>query len=374
MEGLIGHWDGYAGDTNNYHIYHDAVDGRFYFLPWGIDDILGRGNPLMGEGPVSPLVWARGKLARRLYLYPEGAQRYQQKLQTLLDTVWNEPAILAEIDRMQALIAPVTGDLSEFIDPIRTFVSGRRQKFATDFGQGPPPWTEQLSDGFCLDPVGDLGLKFSTTWAEVVPQFPTTLGIQELTGSLYGVDLSTLGGIQFLVAGGGDTPDFAGRGLFRLVVQLGGQLYVMQVNVSPTDVVPSALIPIDSDLSNAFLVLDAQQQPIFLGALAAGELRLDVQNASTVPGQPIAGELDATITQFGPAPGSCAGDCDRDQRVTAADLVGAMRSAPGGDALNQCLPIDRDEDFAVSAGEIAQAIGLVFGRCPGFELSTLAPS
>jgi hypothetical protein len=366
MEGLIGHWDGYSGDTNNFQVYHNAADGKFYFIPWGIDDILGRGNPLRNEGTVSPLVWARGKLARRLYLQPQGAVAYQQRLQQLFDTVWNESALLAEIDRMQALIAPVTGDLSTYIDPIRAFVSGRRQKFAEDFASGPPPWTEQLPEPVCLQPVGNLALGFSTKWAAVVPSFPPSRsGITSLTGTLDGLDLAGPLALKFFVAGGNDLPDLPGTGVFRLVFQPPGlPISVMQAVANMTDIAPGAVIPLEGDLNNAVLVLDASLRPIYIGALAEGTLRLDTQNASTVPGQRIAGQLNATITQFLLPPGSCPGDCDRDQRVSAADLVGVMRSTQGGAAVLQCPAGDRDEDFRLSPDEIDQARGLIFGECP----------
>ena len=36
-EVLIGHWDGYAGNLNNTYLYADPADGRFRFIPWGVD-------------------------------------------------------------------------------------------------------------------------------------------------------------------------------------------------------------------------------------------------------------------------------------------------------------------------------------------------
>ncbi len=95
-------------------------------------------------------------------------------------------------------------------------------------------------------------------------------------------------------------------------------------------------------------------------------------NASTVPGQIVAGHLEAKITQFTPAPGSCPGDCDRDRRISAADLVGAMRANDDGPGYDQCTEVDRDEDFAVSLPEVDDAIRRVFERCPDF-LSIAVP-
>ncbi|HAV61388.1 MAG TPA: hypothetical protein DCY13_03380, partial [Verrucomicrobiales bacterium] len=34
-EVLVGHWDGYASNRNNYFVYHDAGTDRLVFLPWG---------------------------------------------------------------------------------------------------------------------------------------------------------------------------------------------------------------------------------------------------------------------------------------------------------------------------------------------------
>ncbi|ATB27081.1 CotH kinase family protein [Melittangium boletus] len=34
---FLGHWDGYAAGKNNYYLYRRPSDGRWVFLPWGID-------------------------------------------------------------------------------------------------------------------------------------------------------------------------------------------------------------------------------------------------------------------------------------------------------------------------------------------------
>lgn len=367
MEGLIGHWDGYAGNINNYHLYHNQADGRFHFLPWGADDTFGQGNPLRGEGSVAPLVHARGKLARRLYLHPEGAERYRQTLAEYFEEVWDETALLAEIDRMEALMAPYTGDISATIAPIRNFVSSRRQKFEQDFGDGPPAWTEELTELFCLERVGEVKIEFDTQWNDVVPVFPIGgVGYRSVEGTLFGVDLSIPSGLRFFLAGGSDISILANRGVFRFIFQLPGlpNIWVVQASASSGEIVPGAVIPIESDLANVFITLDALMQPLFLGALAEGEIRLDPTRVSTVHGEAIAGELQTNITQFVPAPGSCPGDCSRTRHVTAADLIGAMAAAPEGAEYDACPEVDTDEDFRVSPAEVDTAVRQVFAPCP----------
>ena len=39
VEVLIGHWDGYAGNRNNFYIYREP-GAPFVFIPWGADQVL----------------------------------------------------------------------------------------------------------------------------------------------------------------------------------------------------------------------------------------------------------------------------------------------------------------------------------------------
>lgn len=138
IEALVGHWDGYVGDRNNNYIYVDPADGLFHFIPWGTDDTFGRGNPFTGEGPIAPLVWWQGRLAWRLYGLPGVRAAYQARMQLLFDTVWDETELLAEIDRMEALVTPFTGDISDHTAKIANFVATREARFLAEFAAGPP--------------------------------------------------------------------------------------------------------------------------------------------------------------------------------------------------------------------------------------------
>ncbi len=95
MEVLTRHWDGYASNTNNFYIYADPDTGRFQFIPWGVDGAFGP-NPLLPDGTAPPIsVFATGVLARRLYLHPQGQADYVDRLESLLDSVWDEEELLA---------------------------------------------------------------------------------------------------------------------------------------------------------------------------------------------------------------------------------------------------------------------------------------
>jgi spore coat protein CotH len=151
-EGLIGHWDGYADDQNNFYFYVLPTDGKIHFIPWGADDTFGRGNPLSGRtgDPVHcQAIVPRSALARRLYAMPDVRALYLARLQLLLDTVWNPSAHLAEIDRMQALIQPYTGDLTSALAPVRTWIADHRARVQAEIAAPPAPFASQ-PDHFCF--------------------------------------------------------------------------------------------------------------------------------------------------------------------------------------------------------------------------------
>ena len=151
-EGLVGHWDGYADDQNNFYFYVKPQDGKIHFIPWGPDDTFGRGNTLSnrtGDPVHCQAIMPRAALPRRLYAMPDTKTLYLAKLQTLLDTVWDPTATLAEVDRMQALIQPVTGDLTTQLAPIRTWISVHRAHVQAELDAPPAGFTAQ-PEHFCV--------------------------------------------------------------------------------------------------------------------------------------------------------------------------------------------------------------------------------
>lgn len=147
-ESLIQHWDGYAGNINNYWLYQDG--GRLRFLPWGVDQVLAVRNPVQGDaGPSS--VYATGVLAWRVYRHNEGRARYYAAMRRVLETAWDEAALAAEIDRMAALLAPHLGgqDLSGELRDRHWFVSSRRDQVLAELDGDPPAWAYDLRAPFC---------------------------------------------------------------------------------------------------------------------------------------------------------------------------------------------------------------------------------
>jgi len=201
-EVLVGHWDGYSGDRNNHYLYRDPTSGRFRFLPWGPDSAFGQPNPFLAEPP-PPSVWANNLLASRLYGLSASHAAYQQRLRDLLDQAWDETALTAEIDRVEAMLAPYThvpaADFAADVARVRGFVAGQRATLTADLDTD-PSWNVPLPDGYCLTTTGTA----TGTFSAPIGAFPPA-NIFAGTGTLE----VTLGGnpVSFVAHGAGAGPD-----------------------------------------------------------------------------------------------------------------------------------------------------------------------
>ena len=108
MEGLLGFWDGYSGNNNNFFIYLNPDTDKFHFLPWGADSLFTKHSKLRhhnkANAPIS--VKTQGLLTHKLYQQKSGRKRYAKALMDILEKHWNEAELLAEIDRIDAMVKP----------------------------------------------------------------------------------------------------------------------------------------------------------------------------------------------------------------------------------------------------------------------------
>ncbi len=166
-EVLVMHNDGYAGNTNNFYLYADPDDGRFHFLPWGVDEALGA---WADEGTTS--IYASSVIPWRLYNHPDGRARYEDTLQQLLEDAWDEEAIHAQIDTMASLIEPELSvaewsEVEEHIDGVRDLVEDRRPELEEVIEDGFPDWPWEPRDSYCMELGGAIEAVFETTWGTI---------------------------------------------------------------------------------------------------------------------------------------------------------------------------------------------------------------
>jgi len=106
MESLLGFWDGYTNNQNNYFAYSNPRDEhRFHFMPWGADGAFseGRGPFGRGDGDQPLSVYNTGMLNHRLYQAAGIPEQYRKAMESILKDVWEEKAILTQIDRIREL-------------------------------------------------------------------------------------------------------------------------------------------------------------------------------------------------------------------------------------------------------------------------------
>jgi spore coat protein CotH len=229
LESLIGFWDGYNNNQNNYWMYEDPDNGKFYFIPWGADMAFMsmRGPFGFGFGPQMPnSIYAESMLANRLYNHPGMADRYRQTMQKLLEDVWQEDELLKSIDRAQALL---TEHLHErqagaprAMDNTRQFIRGRREAVVAELEKWPVQVSPQPRRPMYTVDVGTAKGSFTTTWHETPAANPHETGDAEVQMELDGktVTFKQLGSTAQMMQlprfpfgfGGPGGPPGAGRG------------------------------------------------------------------------------------------------------------------------------------------------------------------
>lgn len=99
LEILMSDWDGYPMNRNNFRIYHDPKRDKIIFLSSGTDQMFGDLNyPLLPN--------FNGVIARAYVTTPEGRQRYLNRIEEILKTVWKPEEWSKRLDEIQAVIQP----------------------------------------------------------------------------------------------------------------------------------------------------------------------------------------------------------------------------------------------------------------------------
>lgn len=292
------HWDGYTGNANNFFAYHDPATGKFTFHPWGTDGTLTiADNPFGGDQ--SDAVQAMTLLPRRLYQLPEVRDRYVARVREVLDRAWDEPALRAEIDRMEALITPIadpTGaaGLDEQIDAIRTFVDTRRAAIEADLSP-PPALTQPLRDAPCFQQIGTLSGTFSTTWGTIGAANPFLTGSGTLSGTVSGMPLQVT---SVGATSGLDTDAMPPKHQVALIAMLAdGTAAIVALQVEPSAWAANTDLPLDWEIviGAVYHYTPSTNQFVLVGLLGNGTMRLSA--AGTSNGAPVTGSFSGEVIQ-----------------------------------------------------------------------------
>ncbi len=158
MEVLTGHWDGYTGsNNNNFFMYRDPTTKQFYFIPWGLDDVF---DPGIHEE--EGYIFSSSALTNAVLNSSELSPLFEEKIRELLDTVWNEDELLAEIDRMEFLLSdePYMEDHISEMNALRDYVEQRRSYIERAL----PAQPTERGNPYCIQATGSIEASFETNW------------------------------------------------------------------------------------------------------------------------------------------------------------------------------------------------------------------
>lgn len=302
METLLGLWDSYSNNGNNFFVFCPADRQRFVFIPWGTDAAFGDRDPFTSFVPPESVL-ARCQLPNRLYRFPSTRDRYRERLRQLLRTVWSEKELLAEVDRWRALIRDrVHVGAEEFKEAhgrLRTFIRDRRAQLEAELNGPPPEWNYPLRSGPCLERIGRVTAEFSVPRQSGWPLNPLTNGT-----------------VTLMLEREGSQPEWAATGVVAapatdarhagclavtiLALPRGSlKLQLLPLVIQPDCYATNRTLPVDGfSVTSALLEGPILGRDFKLGAIPLGTLRLNA--AGPAPGDTVSGLLRAELHRMPP--------------------------------------------------------------------------
>ena len=355
-EVLVGHWDGYAGDRNNYHFYREP-DGTFVFIPWGVDDtfhLKDDPNPFDNISNPPPSVLALSAIPNRLYSNADWRLKYVVRLKELLDTAWNEDELLASVDQMAAIVQQhalpeAKTAAAEDTGRVQKFILKRRGEILADITPEPPDWP-QPEEAAAAGEAGSLELSFETTWASNKSANPLEQGV--VTRLLLNENEESVDGVAF-IAGHASPEEQAilpGAGALASLTILGvepdGSVNGLTIVLPLSHLTGGATLVIGEDeiAGGVWTIPSGASAPDSFSPFTTGTLELS--EAGTEPGAAIVGSFSGV---FGGIPSSPEGSEDDAGTTEAYTGLVINEVAAKGD------PLDWFELYNASGEEIALA-------------------
>ena len=163
LEGLLGFWDGYSGDNNNFFIYLNPKTDKFHFIPWGADSLFTKFSKLPHQyDPRAPIsVKTQGLIAHKLYQLKSGRERYAKTIMDIIEKHWNEEELLAEMARIEVMIEPhlnpsQRGKFADSLKATQSFIRQRRADIISETANGMPEWKKVPGELFVIGADAEL--------------------------------------------------------------------------------------------------------------------------------------------------------------------------------------------------------------------------
>ena len=153
VESLIGFWDGYAANANNFFVYLNPRTEKFHFMPWGLDCGFEKHSKIDFNRRAPLSVKTKGRVAYRLYQEESCRKRFRRSLLGLMDRHWDEKKLMAEIDRREAMLKPHLARSQERkfqVRGIQNFITERRKDLMAEIADGMPAWAAKPPTPFVI--------------------------------------------------------------------------------------------------------------------------------------------------------------------------------------------------------------------------------
>ena len=302
-ESLVGFWDGYTNNQNNFFLYRAPSNQKFYFIPWGTDSSFTEGMPLPPFRIFPKSVHSQSILANRLYRHPETRERYLTTLKTMLSDSWSEDRLLAEVDELESLIEDhVLEENKKFssqLRVLRNFIERRRKNLEREFDDGPPELKTFAKQPPFMQKQGQVEAQFEGLWFDQTPAKPETLGKVTMTVEMDGqpVEIRQVGVYSEKNKDKKQSEDGVRNPTVVLTFQRAkdGKTFILGVGCPARQFHPTGDEPLRVD----GILLDKGLFGLFIGSefkFVTGTLNLD--SAGMTDGDPVIGSISVSIFQI----------------------------------------------------------------------------
>ena len=114
LEILMGQWDGYAYNKNNFFLYQRESDGKIVYISYDLDNTFGIDWFNINWALRNIYTWSPGNQSRPLYTkllaVPYFRDRFTFHLNDIHSNIWNVSNLQTQLEAQQALITPAALD------------------------------------------------------------------------------------------------------------------------------------------------------------------------------------------------------------------------------------------------------------------------
>lgn len=295
MESLIGFWDGYCSNQNNFYMYRDSKTEKFDFIPWGTDSAFTDVSPIPPHVIRPRSVHAKAILPNKLYRNKKIKADYQATLMKLLDEQWNEEKLLAEIDRLEGMLEKHVADNNDGFDRTmrgyRRFIKGRREGIMDEFEDGPPELKSREKRPLYFSELGIVKATFSTKWFDKEPKDATKSGKVTVDMSINGktIELENPG----VYARKDDRNPKNATIIVKGTSKATGKEIIIGVGMPMTDFAPS-----NKPISMGGVLIQPGSMGMVNGKMKMMFGEAELEKASLVPGEPVVGSMSMMVGDF----------------------------------------------------------------------------